>query len=196
MKRVRAMKEMNIVEQKKKLRTRVVEIKQSYSQRELQNLSEEVISTLELTEVFQNAKVVLAYYSMSDEVNTHEWIKRHHWQKQFLLPMVNNSELVLKRYVSEESMLTSDFGIEEPLGNTFPEQEYDKIDLVIVPGVAFDRTLNRMGRGKGFYDRLLPKIKAPKIAICFDFQVFDRIPANQGDIKMNMIVCQNEIIVE
>lgn len=196
MKRVRAMKEMNIVEQKKKLRTRVVEIKQSYSQRELQNLSEEVISTLELTEVFQNAKVVLAYYSMSDEVNTHEWIKRHHWQKQFLLPMVNNSELVLKRYVSEESMLTSGFGIEEPLGNTFPEQEYDKIDLVIVPGVAFDRTLNRMGRGKGFYDRLLPKIKAPKMAICFDFQVFDRIPANQGDIKMNMIVCQNEIIVE
>ncbi|HBU45755.1 MAG TPA: 5-formyltetrahydrofolate cyclo-ligase, partial [Porphyromonadaceae bacterium] len=63
-------------------------------------------------------------------------------------------------------------------------------------GVAFDRTLNRLGRGKGFYDRLLPKIKAPKTAICFDFQVFDNIPVSQGDIKMNMIVCQNEIIVE
>ena len=62
--------------------------------------------------------------------------------------------------------------------------------------MAFDRTLNRLGRGKGFYDRLLPKIKAPKVAVCFDFQLMAEIPANRGDIKMNMVVCQNEIIVE
>ena len=187
---------MNIAERKKKLRLKVAEIKQSYSQIELQNFSEEVISTLELTELFQNAKVVLAYYSMPDEVNTHKWIKKHGSQKHFLLPVVNNSELILKKYVSEEKMSTSAYGIKEPVGDTFPESEYDKIDLVIVPGVAFDRKLNRMGRGKGFYDRLLPKINAPKTAVCFDFQVFDNIPADQGDRKMNMIVCQNEIVVE
>lgn len=187
---------MNITEQKKRLRERIAQKKQSYSQRELLNFSEEVISTLELTEVFQNAKVVLAYYSMSDEVSTHEWIKKYCLQKHFLLPVVNNGELILKKYVSEESMSTSAYGIKEPVGVTFTESEYGKIDLVIVPGVAFDRTLNRLGRGKGFYDRLLPKIKAPKTAICFDFQVFDNIPVSQGDIKMNMIVCQNEIIVE
>lgn len=78
---------MNITEQKKRLRERIAQKKQSYSQRELLNFSEEVISTLELTEVFQNAKVVLAYYSMSDEVNTHEWIKKHGLQKHFLLPV-------------------------------------------------------------------------------------------------------------
>ena len=75
-------------------------------------------------------------------------------------------------------MQTSGFGIKEPTGETF--LEYDKIDLVIVPGVAFDRTLNRMGRGKGFYDRLLPKIKAPKVAVCFDFQLMEKIPANHA----------------
>ncbi len=188
------MKETDIIEQKKTLRKKVAEKKRSYSQKKLQDLSEEVISTLELTEVFQNAKVVLAYYSMADEVNTHELIKKHRLQKQFLLPMVNNDELIVKKYVSEESMQTSGFGIKEPTGETF--LEYDKIDLVIVPGVAFDRALNRMGRGKGFYDRLLPKIKAPKVAVCFDFQLMEKIPANRGDIKMNMVVCQNEIIVE
>ncbi len=185
---------MDISSHKKILRKKIVEIKQSYSKKELQELSEETISTLELTEVFQNAKVILAYYSMSDEVNTHELIKKYHLQKQFLLPIVNNGELVLKEYVSEESMITSGFGIKEPVGITF--LEYDKIDLVIVPGVAFDRTLNRMGRGKGYYDGLLPKIKAQKFAVCFDFQVFDEIPANERDIKMDMIICQNEIIVE
>lgn len=185
---------MDISSHKKILRKKIVEIKQSYSKKELQELSEETISTLELTEVFQNAKVILAYYSMSDEVNTHELIKKYHLQKQFLLPIVNNGELVLKEYVSEESMITSGFGIKEPVGDTF--LEYDKIDLVIVPGVAFDRTLNRMGRGKGYYDGLLPKIKAQKFAVCFNFQVFDEIPANERDIKMDMIICQNEIIVE
>ncbi|MGI6047328.1 MAG: 5-formyltetrahydrofolate cyclo-ligase [Petrimonas sp.] len=188
------MKKTDIFSQKKVLRKKIAEIKQSYSEKELQNLSEEVISTLELTEVFQKAKIVLAYYNLPDEVNTHELIRKYHLQKQILLPMVNNSELVLKKYVSEESMITSDFGIKEPMGEAF--LEYDKIDLVIVPGVAFDRTLNRMGRGKGFYDRLLPKIKAPKLAVGFDFQIFEKIPADDEDIKMNMIVCQNEIIVE
>lgn len=188
------MKEKDIILQKKILRKKIVEIKQSYSKKELQELSEETISTLELTEVFQNAKVILAYYSMSDEVNTHELIKKYQSEKQFLLPLVENDELILKKYISEKSMMISGFGIKEPTGEIF--LEYDKIDMVIVPGVAFDRTLNRMGRGKGFYDRLLPKIKAPKFAVCFDFQVFDKIPANQEDIKMNMIICQNEVIVE
>ena len=120
---------MNITEQKKRLRERIAQKKQSYSQRELLNFSEEVISTLELTEVFQNAKVVLAYYSMSDEVSTHEWIKKYCLQKHFLLPVVNNGELILKKFVSEESMSTSAYGIKEPVGDTFPESEYDKIDL-------------------------------------------------------------------
>lgn len=179
---------------KKALRKKVADLKSTFTEKELLNLSEEVISTLNLVDVFQNAKIVLAYYSMPDEVDTHRLIKTHHSQKQFLLPVVNNDELILKKYISEESMLTSDYGIKEPTSDTF--LEYDQIDLVIVPGVAFDRTLNRMGRGKGFYDRLLPKIKAPKIGVCFDFQLFDEIPTYQGDIKMNMIVSQNEVIVE
>ncbi len=188
------MMEKDIFSQKKKVRKEIVEIKKSYSEKELRDLSDEVISTLELTEVFQNAKVVLAYYSMPDEVCTHELIQKYQNEKQFLLPIVDNNELILKKYTSEETMLISAFGIKEPVGEVF--SDYEKIDLIIVPGVAFDRTLSRMGRGKGFYDRLLPKVKAPKVAVCFNFQIFDKIPATQEDVKMNMIVSQNEIIVE
>ena len=78
------MKKTDIFSQKKVLRKKIAEIKQSYSEKELQNLSEEVISTLELTEVFQKAKIVLAYYSLPDEVNTHELIRKYHLQKQIL----------------------------------------------------------------------------------------------------------------
>ncbi|HQG08910.1 MAG TPA: 5-formyltetrahydrofolate cyclo-ligase, partial [Dysgonamonadaceae bacterium] len=73
--------------------------------------------------------------------------------------------------------------------------DFDSIDLIIVPGVAFDRKLNRLGRGKGYYDRLLSQLKSPKIGICFDFQLLESIPVEDWDIKMDMIVAQNEIVI-
>ena len=65
----------------------------------------------------------------------------------------------------------------------------DAIDLIIVPGVGFDRQGNRLGRGKGYYDRLLPRIpSAYKIGICFPFQLVEEIPAEPFDIRMDEIV--------
>ena len=69
-----------------------------------------------------------------------------------------------------------------------------EIDLIIVPGVAFDRQLNRMGRGKGYYDRLLSTLQAPKIGICFDFQLQDTVPTESFDKKMDMIITEKEIV--
>ena len=72
-----------------------------------------------------------------------------------------------------------------------PESE---IDLIIVPGVAFDRQHNRLGRGKGFYDRLLSTLDVPKIGICYDFQLKDQIPAEPFDRKMDLIITEKEIL--
>ena len=72
-----------------------------------------------------------------------------------------------------------------------PESE---IDLTIVPGVAFDRQHNRLGRGKGFYDRLLSTLDVPKIGICYDFQLKDQIPAEPFDRKMDLIITEKEIL--
>lgn len=184
----------DIFSQKKAFRKKVVAAKKSFSAEELSFFSEEAVSTLELTEVFQTAKIILAYHSLPDEVCTHNLLKKYHKEKTFLLPVVQGDDLILKTYCADEDMPVSSYGIQEPCGEIF--SDYNKIDMVLVPGVAFDRKLNRMGRGKGFYDRLLPKIKSPKVGIGFDFQLFDAIPAAEMDIKMNMIVCENEIVVE
>lgn len=188
------MKKQKAAELKKELRKQVANVKKSFSASQLQTLSEEVISTLELTDVFQRAQLVLVYHSLPDEVHTHGLIKEYVRDKQFLLPVVHNNELILRKYTTTEELMVSNYGIKEPTGEIF--SNYDKIDLVIVPGVAFDRKLNRMGRGKGFYDTLLPHLNAPKVGIAFDFQLFDQIPADDRDVKMNMVVCQNEIVVE
>ena len=79
--------------------------------------------------------------------------------------------------------------MEEPTGALFTD--YATIDLVIVPGVAFDRDGNRLGRGKGYYDRLLPRIpSAYKVGICFPFQIVEEVPAEPFDIRMDEIITQ------
>ena len=67
-------------------------------------------------------------------------------------------------------------------------------DLFIVPGMAFDRQGNRVGRGGGFYDRLLAHVTVPKIALAFDFQVLAEVPHTLYDISMTMIVTEKQII--
>ena len=68
------------------------------------------------------------------------------------------------------------------------------IDLVIVPGVAFDKNKNRLGRGKGYYDRFLEKIDAPKIGVGFDCQLIEKLPVEKFDVRMNKVVVPSLII--
>lgn len=178
---------------KSQLRNAIASQKKQYSETQLARFSEDALSTLELVAAFQEASVVLIYYSMKDEVDTKMLIGKYSREKTFLLPVVVGQELIVREFCSEQNMTLSSYGIWEPAGNSFVD--FDKIDLVVVPGVAFDRNLNRMGRGKGFYDRLLPALKCPKVGLCFDFQLFDRIPADERDAKMNMVVSQNELVI-
>ncbi len=72
--------------------------------------------------------------------------------------------------------------------------DYDSIDLVVVPGVCFDSDLGRVGRGKGYYDRMLEKItKAYKIGICFDCQLLGKVPTEKWDVKMNMVLTASKM---
>lgn len=97
---------------------------------------------------------VLLYHSLPDEVITHEFIQKWHLKKNIFLPYVDNDYLQVRKYIAGE-LKTGKFGIEEPTG---PEiYDLSNIDLVIVPGMAFDIKGNRLGRGKGYYDKLLRK---------------------------------------
>jgi 5-formyltetrahydrofolate cyclo-ligase len=82
------------------------------------------------------------------------------------------------------------FGIGEPTGPIWTD--LDAIQIIIVPGVAFDRSGNRMGRGRGFYDRMLKStVGALKIGIAYDFQMLDEIPVEPHDVKMDRIITEH-----
>src|SRR5699024_1572245 len=114
---------------------------------------------------------VCIYNSMRDEVSTQSFIDRWKTEKEFFLPVVESDQIVLRKLTDQVQFVKSKIGVYEPIGDNFID--YDKLDIVIVPGVTFDRKCNRIGRGRAYYDRFLPKTKATKIGVCFEFQLLD-----------------------
>lgn len=171
---------------KKEIRASIKLNKSHYSKNDLINMSVPVIERLEQTFEFQKAQCILMYHSLPDEVFTHEAIERWNGKKSIILPVVCGDELELRKYTRNEDMHTGNFGILEPDSNILTD--YSEIDLAVIPGVAFDTHCNRLGRGKGYYDRLLPKLNCPKFGICFRFQMLEHIPSEPHDILMDKVI--------
>ncbi len=154
-----------------------------------QSESANILAALEAHPAFRAANTILLYYSLQDEVDTHEFVQKWSCEKQILLPVVVGDDLEIRIYTGPEDLATGTYGIEEPTGELFTD--YAAIDFIAVPGVAFDRNGNRLGRGKGYYDRLLPRIpQAYKVGICFTFQIVEEVPAEPFDIRMDEIIMQ------
>lgn len=152
--------------------------------------SEGIMRQVEALPQFAEARTVLLYWSMDDEVHTHAFVGRWYERKTLLLPCVDGDDLRLRRYMGPDSLREGpQFGIPEPVGEEFTDLE--AIDMIVVPGVAFDLKNNRMGRGRGFYDRLLKSTpNAYKVGVAFRFQVFDTIPVEEFDVPMNQVITE------
>jgi len=136
---------------------------------------------------FVRATSVLLYWSMPDEVYTHDFIRRWHCEKTIILPVVDGDSLRLATFEGEQSLRrNAAMNLYEPRGCDYPSPQ--SIELAIVPGIAFDRDHHRLGRGGGYYDGLLPGLHTYNIGVCFDFQLFDAIPFGKYDISMNEVV--------
>ncbi len=149
--------------------------------------SAEILAALEAHPAFGAAKTILLYHSLKDEVDTHDFIEKWSARKRILLPAILGDNLELRTYTSAAELSAGAYGIEEPAGRPF--EDYAAIDLAVIPGVAFDKRGNRLGRGKGYYDRLLPHLPGSyKIGICFPFQLIEEVPAEDFDIRMDEII--------
>lgn len=154
--------------------------------------AEKVFNRLEQTAAFLMAKHILMYHSLPDELSTRDFLRKWCGKKKFYLPRVNGVNLDVLPY--EESRLElGAFHIEEPVGNDTVDPE--TMELIVVPAVAYDRKGNRLGRGKGFYDRLLSSTKATKIGIAYEFQIVDEVPAEPHDVPMDIVISPSAVTV-
>lgn len=172
---------------KAELRKTIKALKTQYSLQQKKEMSKPIFKEIEEKGWFKNSKIILMYWSMNDEVFTHDFVMKWYKKKTILLPCVEGDILKLRRFEGMESMQKGEaFSIMEPIGEEF--MDYEAIDLMIIPGVAFDKKNNRLGRGRGFYDKLLSQTNTLKVGVCFGFQFFDTIPAEEFDIKMNYVI--------
>lgn len=174
---------------KSELRRKIRQLKHDYTEMQLHEMSAMPMQQLIAHERIKAAQTVLMYCSLPDEVYTLDTLDRlAEAGKKVLLPVVTgDTTMCLHVYGSRNDMRAGAYGIMEPVGEVFTNLQ--EIDVAVVPGMAFDRNNNRMGRGKGYYDRFLATIpQAYKIGVCFKFQLVDEIPTDALDIKMDEII--------
>lgn len=179
----------NTIFQKKRLRKKIKKLKNSRSAHDRKLKSNYIMSLIESSSEFKNAEYVFIYWAMDDEVDTRDFIIKWNKDKKFILPTVNGDDLILKLFENTDNLNAGEsYGILEPVGGEFTEME--KIDLAIIPGVAFDNNNNRLGRGKGYYDKTLKKLQktAALTGICFDFQLVSKVPTEAHDIQLDNII--------
>lgn len=177
--------------EKKELRKIIRDRKRQFSPAQLGELSLPILARLSENDRFKAAQTLLLYYSLPDEVDTHQLVDQLAKEgKRVLLPVVVDGEnMILREYTKPQDLKEGAFHIMEPVGELFPETSYRQIEVAIVPGMGFDGKGNRLGRGKGYYDRLLRKMThIYKIGICFDFQKLEVVPTEDTDIPMDEVI--------
>ena len=171
--------------EKKELRTLIKTLKKQHTKEQLFEQSEKILSKLEQHPDFVNAHSVMLYSALPDEVQTQAFLEKWHLKKQIILPTVVGDDIIPVEFGKNTTFAVGDFNILEPQNEPYT----GNFDLIVVPGVAFDRQGNRIGRGKGYYDRFLCQhLDVKRIGICFDFQLVDEVPAEPFDIRMDEVI--------
>ena len=158
-------------------------------------MSAEITSALFSLDCFKNANTVMVYLSAFKEVDTAEIVEvLVKSRKKIVVPVCNVDDCTITpSYISGFcDMHKGAYGIWEP--NSIKEADVCDIDLIIVPGIAFDTKCNRCGFGKGYYDKLLCTSRAVKIGLCYDFQVVDNLSCDEYDVPMDIVITERRII--
>ncbi len=173
---------------KQELRAEMRRRKAAVDSTVLRRMSEHVAAVLTRHPRWLTAQTVLLYHSLPDEVNTHALIALAVSQgKQVVLPAVVGNDIELRIYHGDSGLRESSMHIMEPQGEPFTATA--DIDMAVIPGVAFTMQGARLGRGRGYYDRLLPRLAHTfKTGLCWPFQIVEDIPTEPHDICMDEVV--------
>jgi len=153
--------------------------------------SEKICAGLKGQPLFQSARSILFFAPLPDEPDLWPLLNEMlAGKKMIALPCFDeDNEAYLARRVKDihVEIMSGKFGIREA-ASTCVAIPLDGLDLVLVPGVAFDAQGHRLGRGKGFYDRLLKDFAGTKIGIAFDEQIVGAVPVENNDVKMELVI--------
>ncbi|WP_020402846.1 5-formyltetrahydrofolate cyclo-ligase [Gracilimonas tropica] len=188
----------SLKEQKQELRDEVLTKRGKMPQKEWLSKSLRITEALTDSKFYDSSKVVHTYISMNQrkEVSTDELIEElFESDKKVVVPITNFSDHSLTHIElhSFGELITNKWGVREP-GKKQDIVAVEALDLIVIPMAAADRKGNRLGYGKGFYDRFLEQSKALKAGLVFSDFVYDEIPVEDFDVKLDVIITEDELI--
>ena len=191
----------NIRTRKQALRQRIIAARDELTPTLQARLSKEIVRQLCSLAAYRTARIVLGYLNFGSELQSELWVRQTLADgKQVLLPRVNRAGGHLELFRIENldnDVAPGAYGIREPIPERCRHfQALGEIDLILLPGVAFDRTGGRLGYGGGFFDKLLAHLPRRPVLIAgaFALQVIDEIPQESTDRKVDWLVTEHETI--
>jgi 5-formyltetrahydrofolate cyclo-ligase len=147
----------------------------------------------------KKAKTMMVYVGVKKEARTAELIKQLLSEgKRIAVPLTDfkKKEIVLSELKDINELEEKPHGLLEPKQGAVRALQPSEIDLVVVPGVAFDRQGTRIGTGYGFYDKLLRKIpsKVPLVGFCFEENLDEQLPRESHDVRMTVIITDKQVL--
>ena len=186
----------DIRESKARVRARLKAVRRALPAAERARLSAMVEARVFDIPIVARARTVMVFSSFGSEVSTGGIIGRLHARRQrILLPVVAGRDLKPVVFKPGDVVRRAGFGADEPVSTE--EADVSAIDVVIVPGLAFDRQGYRIGYGGGFYDRLLPRLdrSALRVGVAFHCQLVEELPHGPGDESVDLVVTDEETVL-
>ncbi|MEW6042637.1 MAG: 5-formyltetrahydrofolate cyclo-ligase [Thermoproteota archaeon] len=154
--------------------------------------SKKIQKNLKKVQEYQAAKTVAAYYSIGSEVRTHDILQDILSNgKTLALPRVEDDHLVFCKVLRFEDLEKGEFGIMEPKQNC---PQIDEFDVILVPAIAMTKGGQRLGYGRGYYDRFLADRKSSTIALTYSRFVVKNIPSSKNDVVIQWVVTEDDVI--
>ena len=183
---------MGSEEEKRDIRATVLRRLTTQPEEDRRRNSEAIGRQVVRLEAFRTATVVCCYVSLSYEVETRQLIAQMlATGKRVVVPRVDGQDVELCELRDPERELApGSFGVLEPSRDGCRRVDPGALDLVLVPGVAFDRRGHRLGQGGGYYDRLLSRVPrtTPTVGLCFAFQLLDQLPTDPHDQAVQKVL--------
>jgi len=181
---------------KSEIRKAISKRRKSMSENEVKEKSKIIIDKLMNTEEFKKAENLMVFLSFDNEVYTFNLIeKAMSMGKKVIVPYtVKETFEIIPTLLKnmEEDLKVSKYGYMEPKKDKIQQILEENIHMTVVPGLAFDKKMNRIGFGKGYYDRYLAKTRkeSKNIALAYEYQVLEEIPTDDFDVKMDCIITE------
>lgn len=183
---------------KKSIRNHILDKRSNLGENNHISFSKDIINKLYESDLYRDSKIIMTFISFGDEVDTHEFIKKSLKDgKRIVVPITfpKTKEIRPSELFDFNELKIGFYNILTPKDEFIRFIDPKEIDLIVVPGVGFDRNGFRVGYGGGYYDRFLSKYPdAVKLGIAFDLQLIDEVPKEDFDIPVDLILTENEII--